>query len=93
MAVDNVDGVGDVGLAAQGSGLPALEEGAVAQAPDDMGMDEAEADADRGDLAGDVEALGTSQPTVRGERYGDFRMLLPAIKVKSFRFTSTSDAV
>ena len=44
-------------------------------------------------ILGDVEALGTSQPTVRGERYGDFRMLLPAIKVKSFRFTSISDAV
>ncbi len=44
-------------------------------------------------ILGEVEALGTSQPAVRGERYGDFRMLLPAIKVKSFRFTSTSDAV
>ncbi len=44
-------------------------------------------------ILGEVEALGTSQPAVSGERYGDFRMLLPAIKVKSFRFTSISDAV
>ncbi len=44
-------------------------------------------------ILGDVDALGSSQPTVRGERYGDFRMLLPAIKLNSFRFTSISDAV
>jgi predicted Zn-dependent protease len=44
-------------------------------------------------ILGEVEALGTAQPSVSGERYGDFRMLLPAIKVKSFRFTSISDAV
>ncbi|MEZ5360909.1 MAG: TldD/PmbA family protein [Bryobacterales bacterium] len=40
-----------------------------------------------------VEALGQTQPVVAGERYQDFRMLLPALKVRQFRFTSVSDAV
>lgn len=44
-------------------------------------------------LLTEVEALGTPQPAVRSERYSDYRMLLPAIKVKAFRFTSLSDAV
>ena len=44
-------------------------------------------------LLAEVEALGTPQPAVRSERYSDFRMLLPAMRVKSFRFTSLSDAV
>lgn len=44
-------------------------------------------------LLAEVDSLGTPQPAVRSERYSDFRMLLPAIKVKSFRFTSISDAV
>ena len=44
-------------------------------------------------LLREVDELGQTQPVVAGERYSDFRMLLPAIRVKSFRFTSVSDAV
>lgn len=44
-------------------------------------------------LLQEVDALGQTQPVVAGERYSDFRMLLPAMRVKSFRFTSVSDAV
>jgi predicted Zn-dependent protease len=40
-----------------------------------------------------VDALAQTQPAVAGERYSDFRMLLPAMRVKQFRFTSVSDAV
>lgn len=44
-------------------------------------------------LLAEIDALGQTQPVVAGERYSDFRMLLPAIRVKRFRFTSISDAV
>jgi predicted Zn-dependent protease len=44
-------------------------------------------------LLTEVESLGTPQPVAPSERYGTFRLLLPAMKVKSFRFTSLSDAV
>jgi predicted Zn-dependent protease len=44
-------------------------------------------------LLTEVEQLGTPQPIAPGERYSTFRLLLPALKVKSFRFTSLSDAV
>ncbi len=40
-----------------------------------------------------IEELGQTLPVVAGERYRDYRMVLPAMKVKSFRFTSTSDAI
>jgi predicted Zn-dependent protease len=44
-------------------------------------------------LLSEVEQLGTPQPVAPSERYSTFRLLLPALKVKSFRFTSLSDAV
>jgi predicted Zn-dependent protease len=44
-------------------------------------------------LLTEVEALGTPQPVAPSERYSTYRLLLPAIKVRSFRFTSLSDAV
>jgi predicted Zn-dependent protease len=44
-------------------------------------------------LLAQVEALGTPQPVAPSERYSTFRLLLPAVKVRSFRFTSLSDAV
>ncbi len=44
-------------------------------------------------LLGDVAEIGQVLPVVAGERYGDFRMMLPALRLKSFRFTSISDAV
>jgi predicted Zn-dependent protease len=44
-------------------------------------------------LLSEVESLGTPQPVAPSERYSTFRLLLPAVKVKSFRFTSLSDAV
>ncbi|MCL4849979.1 MAG: TldD/PmbA family protein [Bryobacteraceae bacterium] len=44
-------------------------------------------------LLGDIEEIGQVLPVVAGERYGDFRMMLPALRLKSFRFTSVSDAV
>lgn len=40
-----------------------------------------------------IQELGQTLPVVAGERYRDYRMVLPAMKVKSFRFTSTSDAI
>jgi predicted Zn-dependent protease len=44
-------------------------------------------------LLSQIEQLGAPQPVAPSERYGTFRLLLPALKVKSFRFTSLSDAV
>ncbi len=44
-------------------------------------------------ILANVEELGQTLPVVAGERYSDFRMLMPAIKVRSFRFTSISDAI
>lgn len=48
-------------------------------------------------ILGEVEALGTPQRVLSSEgiNYGDgsTAMMLPALKVKSFRFTSLSDAV
>ncbi len=44
-------------------------------------------------ILANVDELGQTLPVVAGERYSDFRMLMPAIKVKSFRFTSISDAI
>ncbi len=48
-------------------------------------------------LLGEVEALGTAQrvQSSEGMNYGDggLPLMLPAMKVKSFRFTSLSDAV
>jgi predicted Zn-dependent protease len=44
-------------------------------------------------LLAEVDEIGQTMPVVAGERYSDYRMLLPALKVKSFRFTSISDAV
>lgn len=44
-------------------------------------------------LLTDIDEIGQTLPVVAGERYRDYRMLLPALKVNSFRFTSISDAV
>jgi predicted Zn-dependent protease len=44
-------------------------------------------------ILANVEELGQTLPVVPGERHGDSRMLMPSIKVKSFRFTSISDAI
>lgn len=43
-------------------------------------------------LAG-IDALGQIQPVIGIGMGLDFRMLLPAMRVKPFRFTSISDAV
>ena len=44
-------------------------------------------------LLGKIDALGRTQPTASWSGPLSYRMLLPALRVKSFRFSSISDAV
>ena len=44
-------------------------------------------------LLGEIDALGQTQPTAGWSGPLSYRMLLPALRVKSFRFSSISDAV
>ena len=44
-------------------------------------------------LLGEIDALGQTQPTAGWSGTLSYRMLLPALRVKSFRFSSISDAV
>ena len=44
-------------------------------------------------LLGEIDALGQTQPVAGGGGPPAYRMLLPSLRVKSFRFASISDAV